>query len=188
MENIEEVKIVEKPKRQKAITQKELDDFKREMITILDDRLRVFIDDFLNAWQDSNHADEHDDKNDKPCSCDLNGPGEPVNNPRRYMIQAGSNPWWVDNFKPSALAGLDVIWTEELGGKIKTVRGTIMSQDISIFDFESDMDLETFDNIKKATIEYAIQTAQEAQAREKADKSMAKQEQCTDTSSHVSYG
>lgn len=174
--------IIEKPKRQKSITQKDLDAFKDGMLTVLDERLDAFIDDFLEAWQESNNT------NTESCDCPECSGEKPLNNPRRYMIQAGGNMWWVDNFKPNAMGGgLDVIWTEELGGKTKTVRGTIMSQDVSIFDFENDMDLETFDNIKKATIDYAIQTAQEAQAKDKAMKA-AQSEMAPDLSSHVSYG
>jgi hypothetical protein len=177
-------KIIEKPKRQKAITQQDLDAFKDNMLSVLDERLDAFIDDFLEAWQESNNTD-----NTESCDCPECTGEKPLDNPRRYMIQAGGNMWWVDNFKPNSMAGLDVIWTEELGGKTKIVRGTIMSQDVSIFDFENDLDLETFDNIKKATIDFAIQTAQEAQAREKAAKATSSnQEVCTDSSSHVSYG
>lgn len=180
---------IEKPKRLKSLTQKDLDLFKEEIGQFLDERFDAFIDDFLDAWQKSNQdAEDPDAKND--CTCgDCSEDEQPITNPRRYMIQAGGNTWWVDNFKPNQMGGgLDVIWTEELGGKTKIVRGSIMSPDVSIFDFENDMELETFDAIKRATIDYAIQTAQEAQAREKAAKSASSQEQCIDSSSHVSYG
>ena len=161
------------------VTKEDLAEFRENLLKELDSRFNAFIDDFLDAMSESQPE----------CDCpECSETEEKLNNPRRYMIQAGGNMWWVDNFKPNPMGPLDVIWTEELGGKIKTVRGTISSPDVSIFDFESDMDLETFDNIRKQTLDYAIQTAQETQARDKALKAAANQETCVDSSSHVSYG
>ena len=178
---------VTKP-RIKAITQEDLAVFKDEINELLDERLSTFVDDFFEAWDEANGSDEPKEGcEDDKCTC--GECGEPLNNPRRYMIQAGGNTWWVDNFKPNAMStGIDVIWTEELGGKTKIVRGTVLSQDVSIFDFENDMDLACFDSIKRQTIDYAIQTAQEAQSRDKAMKAAASQETVVDSSSHVSYG
>ena len=156
------------------VTKEDLAEFRKSLLAELDDRFNAFIDDFLDAMAEGQES----------CGdCE-----EKLNNPRRYMIQSGGNTWWVDNFKPNPLGPLDVIWTEELGGKVKIVRGTITSPDISIFDFESDMDLATFDSIRRQTLDYAIQTAQESQAREKAMKASASQETVVDSSSHISYG
>lgn len=180
-------KIITKPKKtSKAITQEDLATFREEMLNVLDSRLDAFVEDFMDAWSEAGEANEENPE--EQCTCPECS-GDSINNPRRYMIQAGGNTWWVDNLKPNALGGgMDVIWTEELGGKVKIVRGTIMSPDISVFDFENDMDLSMFDSIKKATIDYAIQTAQEAQARDIASKAATSQEPVINSSSHVSYG
>ncbi len=102
------------------------------------------------------------------------------------MIQAGGNTWWVDSYKPNPVYGIDVFWTEELGGKIKNVKGTIMDANLAIFDFESDITFDIFENIRKQTIDYAIHAAQEAQAKEQALK--ASQSEVVPDVSHVSYG
>ncbi len=175
----------EKPKRQKSITQKDLDVFKEEISQFLDERFDTFIDDFLDAWQESGKDAEGSSEEEK---CDSCGSDEPITNPRRYMIQAGGNTWWVDNYKPNSFSGIDVIWTEELGGKLKTVRGTITSPDASIFDFENtEITPEIFESIKKQTIDYVIHSAQEAQAKERALKA-SQNENAVDASRHVSYG
>ena len=162
------------------VTKEDLAEFRENLLKELDSRFNAFIDDFLDAMSESQPE----------CDCpECSETEEKLNNPRRYMIQAGGNTWGGDNFKPKPMsAGIDCIWTEELGGKIKTVRGTISSPDVSIFDFENDMTPEIFDSIKRQTIDFAIQTAQEAQARDKAIKASTNQETVVDSSSHISYG
>jgi hypothetical protein len=176
--------IEEKPKR-RSVSQKDLDAFKKEMCQTLDDRFDAFIDDFMAAWDEATPSEE----SDKDCNCsECNQEEQMPENPRRYLIQAGGNTWWVDNYKLNSFSGIDVIWTEELGGKLKTVRGVITSPDASIFDFENtEITPEIFESIKRQTTDYMIHVAQEAQAKEKAMKA-TQTDQTIDSSSHVSYG
>lgn len=170
----------EKKDTKTSITQEDLDNLIENINEVIDNKLEKFVDDFFDAWEES----EEISKKNK-CTCEE----EIIDNPRRYHIVAGGHDYWVDDFKPNAIsAGIDVIWTEELGGKTKIVRGTISSPDVSIFDYENDMDLEVFSAIKKQTIDYAIQFAQEAQAREKAKKLTENTDNPVDATSHVSYG
>lgn len=159
------------------VTKEDLAEFRKSLLAELDDRFNAFIDDFLDAMT------EGQPEFDCPeCS----GTEEKLNNPRRYMIQAGGNTWWVDSYKPNPVYGIDCFWTEELGGKTKNVKGTIMDSNLSIFDFESDITYDIFENIRKQTIDYAIHAAQEAQAKDQAMK--ASQSDTIPEVSHVSYG
>ena len=178
--------ITEKKKKavKKSVTPADLDQFREEICNILDERFNMFIKDFLDAWDDS--AEPVPDKctcGDEACSCEK----EPMpENPKRYLIQSGGTPWWVDSYKPNPVYGIDVFWTEEVNGKIKNVRGTIMDANVSIFDFESDVTPEMFENMRKQTVDYAIQMAQEAREKEKAMKDV---EGCAVAeANHVSYG
>jgi hypothetical protein len=179
-------KIVTKPKKTiRAITQEDLVAFREEMLNVLDARLDAFVEDFMDAWSDAGEACKEENPEEQ-CTCPECTSEHPLDNPRRYMIQAGGNTWWVDSYKPNAVYGIDAFWTEELGGKIKNIKGTIMDANIAIFDFESDMTLDIFENIRKQTIDYAIHAAQEAQAKDQAMK--AAQSETPHDVSHVSYG
>jgi hypothetical protein len=52
---------------------------------------------------------------------------------------------------------MDLIWTMKINGEDRIVTGTIMSRDISVFDYESKMTLEKFENIKRQTFDYMVQ-------------------------------
>lgn len=179
--------IIEKVKQSKSerpVSQKDLTKFKKDIDALLETRFSDFVDGFLEAWSDAQNGDG------EKCTCEECSGEDKLDNPRRYMIQAGGNTWWVDNFMPNPIYGIDCIWTEELGGKVKVVKGTIMDSTISIFDFESETTPEIFDNQKRQTVDYAIQMAREAQAKEKALKA-SQQQNAINTeadATHVSYG
>jgi len=81
--------------------------------------------------------------------------------PTKYCVEANGTRYFVCDYKPNPIYGIDVVWEEDDG---RVVMGTIA--EVSIFDYDSDMTLEKFANIKKATIDYQVQKATEAIAQQ----------------------
>lgn len=171
--------IIEKPKHQKSITQKDLDEFKESMLTVLDERLDAFIDDFLEAWQESNTEEP------EKCTCEK---GEPKEFPARYLLFSGGNQFPATDVKPNPIMGIDFYFREvDSDGKEHNSKGTITSADVVIVDLQPELSLEAFSAIKSQTMEYVIQKAQEEKVKQEALK--ATQSQTVDNSSHInSYG
>jgi len=96
--------------------------------------------------------------------------------PARYYVQTSNHGYWCNSYKPNQIFGIDLIWTQKIKGKDVVVTGTVMSSDISIFDYESSMTLEKFENIRKQTFDYAVQKAQEAKLDADELKSVKKKE------------
>jgi len=101
---------------------------------------------------------------------------EELEPPARYYIQGSNHGYWCNSYKPNALLGVDVYWIQKIKGKDTVVTGTIMSGDISIFDYESTMTPEKFENIRKQTFDYTLQRAQEAKEDSDALKESKKKE------------
>lgn len=95
------------------------------------------------------------------------GPDEQDSNipPARYYVVAGGNGYWCTDIKINALGvGMDVIWIQKINGKDVTVMGTLYDVNISVFDYETEMTVEKFANIKKQQFDYVMQKAKEAGA------------------------
>lgn len=180
-----EITVIEKPKRQKSITQQDLDNFKDGILSLLDERLDAFVDDFLEAWQESNNTD-----NTESCDCPEctgNEKGEFKEFPARYILFSGGQQFPATDVKPNPIMGVDFYFREvDSAGKEHNSKGTITSADVVIVDLQPELTLEAFSAIKNQTLEYVIQQAQEAKVKQEAMKAV--QGQVIDNSSHVSYG
>lgn len=179
--------IIEKVKQSKSerpVSQKDLTKFKKEIDALLETRFSDFVDGFLEAWSDAQK-----DCEEEKCDCPECSGEHETENPAKYVIFSGGNKFFATDIKPNALVGIDFYLHEvdKNTGKEYNSQGTITSPDVVILDLIPEMTLETFSSIKRNTIDYVVQQAQEARAKEKAIKA-AQSETMIDTSSHVSYG
>jgi hypothetical protein len=185
-----EDKIIEKIKKEKPsekmLTQRDLTKFKKEIDALLETRFSDFVDGFLEAWSDAQKDCEED--NEK-CTCPECSGEHETENPAKYVIFSGGNKFFATDIKPNALVGIDFYLHEvdKNTGREYNSQGTITSPDVVILDLMPEMTLDMFSSIKRNTLDYVVQQAQEARAKEKAIKA-AQSETMVDTSSHVSYG
>lgn len=91
--------------------------------------------------------------------------------PARYCIKAGGTEIWADNYKfgPGGLS-LDVFWTQKIGGVEKSASGSIFETSFMIFDYETTMTSEVFDQIRESNIDFT----QEADVQDDATKRIEK--------------
>lgn len=148
------------------ITKDELEKFKEELLAEMEKGFDQFVDDFLEAMDESK----------KSCSCGDTGdavdPNESLENSARYIIFSGGQKYFATDIKPNAFAGIDFYFHEvdPKTSKEYNSQGTITSADVVIVDLQPEMSLETFSAIKKSTIDYVVSQAQEAKAKEDASK------------------
>jgi hypothetical protein len=94
--------------------------------------------------------------------------------PARYCIRAGGIEYFVDSWKPAMGGyGIDIFWTQKIGGVDRGVSGTIIENSFTIIDYESVATYEMFEHAKKQSFEYVMQAAQEAKLQEDAKKKNA---------------
>lgn len=177
--------VTSKVARRKSITVDDLDNFKEEINTLIEEKLNAFLDEFVEAYNEATV------ESDSKCTCDectCESEQEPEQkNPARYIIFSGGREFFATDIKPNAMVGID-FYLHEIDpktGKEYNSQGTITSADVVILDLEPEMSIETFSSIKKNTIDYVIHQAQEAQAKDKAMK--AEQSKTAPDISHVSY-
>lgn len=109
--------------------------------------------------------------------------------PSRFLIQTGNNSYWVQAWKPNAIMGIDVFWKQKVGENTINVQGTIWDTNVSIFDFETTVTPEVFENMRKHTIDSAIAQAEEAMAKASRSKESGDSGKPPNASSiQVSYG
>lgn len=179
-------------KRRQTVTKDDLVAFKDEINNMITERLDVFINEFFEAWNEAETESKQLTENtEEKCTCsvcseDLDN--AQMDNPARYIIFTGSNKFFATDIKPNAVIGIDFYLHEvdPKTGKEYNSKGTITSADVVVLDLEPDISLEMFSSIKKNTIDYVIQQAHEAQAKDKAMK--AEQSKLSPDINHVSYG
>lgn len=147
------------------VTKEDLAEFREGLLKELDDRFNAFIDDFLDAMSESQPE----------CSCPDCEESENVpqtESPARYILFSGGQKYFATDVKPNSFAGIDFFLHEvdAKTGKEYNSQGTITSPDVVIVDLQPEMSLETFSSIKRSTIDYVVQKAQEARAKEDAEK------------------
>jgi len=148
------------------VTKKDLDKFREDLLTELDDRFNAFIEEFLDAMSSDSET----------CDCpECNNDSEDTpqtESPARYILFSGGQKYFATDVKPNSFAGIDFFLHEvdAKTGKEYNSQGTITSPDVVILDLQPEMSLETFSSIKRSTIDYVVQKAQEARAKEDAEK------------------
>jgi len=147
------------------VTKEDLAEFREGLLKELDERFNAFIDDFLDAMSESQPE----------CSCPDCEESENVpqtESPARYILFSGGQKYFATDVKPNSFAGIDFFLHEvdAKTGKEYNSQGTITSPDVVIVDLQPEMSLETFSSIKRSTIDYVVQKAQEARAKEDAEK------------------
>ena len=90
--------------------------------------------------------------------------------PGRYCVRAGGMDYFCDMWKPNAVVGFDLLWTQKIGGEDKVVTGTIFNTDVTIIDYASTITPEVFEHIRQQSFDYVMQMAKEAKAKEDAIK------------------
>lgn len=147
------------------VTKEDLAEFREGLLKELDERFNAFIDDFLDAMSESQPE----------CSCPDCEESEnfpQTESPARYILFSGGQKYFATDVKPNSFAGIDFFLHEvdAKTGKEYNSQGTITSPDVVIVDLQPEMSLETFSSIKRSTIDYVVQKAQEARAKEDAEK------------------
>ncbi len=91
--------------------------------------------------------------------------------PRRYIIRAGGMDFVADNYKfgPGG-SSLDLIWTEWIDGKEKPIVASIFDPNFIIFDFETSVTPEVFENIKHSNLDFVNQPIEELKIQEASKK------------------
>jgi len=147
------------------VTKEDLAEFREGLLKELDERFNAFIDDFLDAMSESQPECECPD-----CEESENVPQ--TESPARYILFSGGQKYFATDVKPNSFAGIDFFLHEvdAKTGKEYNSQGTITSPDVVIVDLQPEMSLETFSSIKRSTIDYVVQKAQEARAKEDAEK------------------
>lgn len=149
-----------------SVTKQDLEKFREDLLTELDSRFNDFIDEFLDAMS----------SNQEECDCsEHTNDSEDVSqteSPARYILFSGGQKYFATDVKPNSFAGIDFFLHEvdTKTGKEYNSQGTITSPDVVILDLQPEMSLETFSSIKRSTIDYVVQKAQEARAKEDAEK------------------
>lgn len=90
--------------------------------------------------------------------------------PARFLIHAGGVDYWIDSWKSGPAGAIDVCWTQKIKGEEKTIFATIFESSFTIVDYDSPMTMEAFEHVKKQSIEYITQLANEMKATEDAKK------------------
>jgi hypothetical protein len=111
-------------------------------------------------------------------TCTLEQQKEMIENwepPARYCIRSGGMDVWCDYIKPNASGlGVDIFWTQKIGGVDSPVSATLFDPNIMIFDYRTTQTAEVFEHIKKSSFDYVTQMEQEAKIQEEAKKTNEK--------------
>lgn len=147
-----------------VVTKDDLNAFRENLLKELDDRFNAFVDDFLDAMAEGQESCESCKEEEVPLT----------ENPARYILFSGGQKYFATEVKPNSFAGVDFFLHEvdAKTGKEYNSQGTITSADVVIVDLQPEMTLETFSAIKRSTIDYVVQKAQEARAKEEAEKNI----------------
>ena len=164
------------------VTKAELDTFKDALFSELERRFESFTEDFIEALNIDS------EKGSNECSCDESNLVDPENAPR-YILFSGGQKYFASDVKPNALVGID-FFLREIDPKTGTEynsQGTITSSDVVILDLKPEMNLETFTAIRKQTIDWVVQKAQEAKVRGDALKNQSNQTNKDVNVNYMSY-